>query len=1067
MDSNRPFETSGQPSENVVTEELLRSNIALMTGILATMLPTHPDATSYQATIADFRKKLASLQRAGSSNMGAILQPSPYMTVPTNGYTASTNGAEYATPSQKRSLGPADGPEPKRISANPSPRTPGTPESWVEVPSAPSAERQHQWSLPHRSAEASNSGGGFMNAGNPSPYVDLTISDPPSPVRGQDPFVDVRHAFRGGFRDDGARTTPADAFNQESMSQEELAQFLITPTLANGGYAFQHHQQYRAPALPPIPQLPHQPQPAAFGLPDRDVPWLPGPQRPGWLGPDSDDEAYGHFPLDATEAESIEKMLESIEQHGDENEIDGREQTPRIMQSNLMEYQKIGLTWLVKKEDGPTKGGILADEMGLGKTVQALALICARPSQDPILKTTLIIAPVALMRQWEKEIGVHVQNRYKLSTFVYWGNGKNANYDKLRRYDVVLTTFGILTSEYKQKESRRESMLYERELNDPSFQRRGRDTLALLGPCCMWYRIIIDEAHNIKNRNAISSKACADLQARYRLCLTGTPMMNSIDELYPLLRFLRVDRYNEWPRFSQDIAKPAKNQHPDTRKQAIKRVQVLLKAVMLRRQKTSVVDGKPILNLPAKHTALDNVEFSDDELELYKALETKSQIQFNKYLKQNSVSANYACILVLLLRLRQACCHPHLIKDLSQPATEGIAEYDLLERARHLTDDVVMRLMEYDSGSECPICYEADPNPTIIIPCGHTSCGACVQKLIDPARPGREADESNKPRCPSCRGELQAKLITDYKHFCKVFCPDRLSPEDRIEEQEDDDSDSEAEDIEDDDGHDVDDKGNLAGFVVSDEEDDGFEAEHDDAETHSGDATGPTRKPKKKSKRSNSKRKSRARAGPKKTLAQLKKDSLRNKAAKKKYLRRLEKTYEPSAKIIKTMELLADVRRNDPTEKTLIFSQFTSLLDLVEVPLTQQHYRYQRYDGSMTMDDRAAAVEAFMESEDNIMLVSLKAGNAGLNLWRASQVIMLDPFWNPFVEEQAVDRAHRMPQKREVTVHRVLVPETVEDRICALQDKKREIIGQALDEAASKSLTRLGVRELKYLFGLG
>jgi SNF2 family DNA or RNA helicase len=68
------------------------------------------------------------------------------------------------------------------------------------------------------------------------------------------------------------------------------------------------------------------------------------------------------------------------------------------------------------------------------------------------------------------------------------------------------------------------------------------------------------------------------------------------------------------------------------------RVQIVLKAVMLRRQKTSEVDGKPILNLPLKHTVLDNVEFSDDELALYKALETKSQIQFNKYLKNNTVS---------------------------------------------------------------------------------------------------------------------------------------------------------------------------------------------------------------------------------------------------------------------------------------------------------------------------------------------------------------------------------------------------------------------------------------------
>jgi SNF2 family DNA or RNA helicase len=405
-----------------------------------------------------------------------------------------------------------------------------------------------------------------------------------------------------------------------------------------------------------------------------------------------------------------------------------------------------------------------------------------------------------------------------------------------------------------------------------------------------------------------------------------------------------------------------------------------------------------------------------------------------------------------------------LIKDLSQPATEAIPEEDLLERARYLSEDVVRRLKDVDS-FECPICLEADPNPTIIVPCGHTVCGGCVQNLIDPSTRVQDgSDDTTKARCPQCRGELQAKLITDYKHFCRVYCPERLEPEDRVEEE--DDSDSEAEESnEEEDGEDVDDKGNLAGFVVSDEDEadeDHFEAESDNTKLSSGPDTKPTSKKVTKKEKG----KGKARAQPKKSLAQLRKESLRSKAAKKKYLRRLDKTWIPSAKTSQVIEILSNIRKNDPTEKTLIFSQFTSLLDLVEVPLVQKRFRYQRYDGSMTMEARADAVEAFMDNpEENVMLVSLKAGNAGLNLYRASQVIMLDPFWNPFVEEQAIDRAHRMPQEREVTVHRVLVPETVEDRICALQDKKREIIGAALDENASKNLSRLGVRELKFLFG--
>lgn len=397
-----------------------------------------------------------------------------------------------------------------------------------------------------------------------------------------------------------------------------------------------------------------------------------------------------------------------------------------------------------------------------------------------------------------------------------------------------------------------------------------------------------------------------------------------------------------------------------------------------------------------------------------------------------------------------------------------------MARAEELNVDVIVRIKSNDS-FECPICLEADPNPTIIIPCGHTVCGECVQKLIDPAMRAAQQDgndETSTPKCPHCRGELKAKLITDYKHFCKVHCPERLGSADLEDEVADEDADSDSDSDSDSDDHDedaadADKSGNLAGFVVDDDEDQ-FQA--DDADDDDLDSASEAKTKSKKSKMkkvSKGKGKGKARADPKMTLAQLKKESLRNKSAKKRYLRRLDKTYVPSAKISRTVELLQEIRDNDPTEKTLVFSQFTSLLDLVEVPLYREKIRYQRYDGSMKMDARADAVSAFMDDPHmNVMLVSLKAGNAGLNLWKASQVIILDPFWNPFIEEQAVDRAHRMPQTREVHVHRILVPETVEDRITHLQDQKREMIGSALDEKESKSLTRLNVQELKYLFGM-
>ncbi|KAJ4356898.1 hypothetical protein N0V95_002989 [Ascochyta clinopodiicola] len=1056
-----------------VSAQQLQDNINLIEDLLQQNGPDYADRPFYEQMLGDQYEELRSVQFGQTATTTRL--PDTYVDHDSARPVQTTSPAPSLGASRKRSLGHnAHYPDSKRPSTNPSPMASNTPssvksESTGYRVATNGLSREHE--LPFRPVHSN--------------VIDLTQSNPPTP----DPFPELNSAFMPGAHQH------VDAFSQEFMPEHELAQFLMAPTPAGTSYAL---QQY----LPVEQLVPAYPGYSAYQVPE--VPLYIGNSDKPWAPSDNEDE-YG-MPLTVDEAQAVENLLGNVSAHDAEDAPERRDQTPRIMCSQLKEYQKIGLTWLIKvrfssgsemiglhylqMETGTNKGGILADGMGLGKTVQAISLICARPSDDPLRKTTLIVAPVALMRQWEKEIARHVHDRYQLKVYIYHGNGKNADFAKLRTYDVVLTTFGTLTSEFRQKESRKESTRHLDEQRT-GIQRRAKEKLALIGHECMWYRIIIDEAQCIKNRQTIGSKAAHDLMAMHRLVMTGTPMMNSIDELYPLIRFLRIPPYNDWSRFNQEFGKPLRNNNPDTRRRAMQRVQVLLKSLMLRRQKDSLVDGQIVCKLPPKHLSKEAVEFSEEEMEIYKALETKSQVQLNKYLEKGTLSgmcndaiwtsihgrirteanvmfaANYANVLVLLLRLRQACCHPHLIKDLSQPATEHIAEDDLLSRAEALAEDVVKRLKVAES-FECPICFEADLNPTIIVPCGHTVCGECVQKLVDPHRAIRDGQENaGGAKCPHCRGELKAAMITDFKHFCKVHAPEKLDAADRSgsEEVADDASDSDDDDEDEEEDDDVDEKGDLAGFVVSDGEESEHEAEKSDQEAD--EVAEPVSKIKSKKKKRN-KGKGKAKAKPKVTLAQLKKESLRSKAAKQKYLRRLRKTWITSAKIEKTMELLSDIAAKDPTEKVLIFSQFTSLLDLLEVPMYERKLRYQRYDGSMTMGDRADAVEKFMDSPDErVMLLSLKAGNAGLNLAKASQVILLDPFWNPYVEEQAIDRAHRMPQPREVTVHRVLVPETVEDRICAIQDKKREMIDTALDEKSSKSLTRLDARELRYLFGMG
>ncbi|KAI9719292.1 MAG: hypothetical protein M1812_003622 [Candelaria pacifica] len=768
---------------------------------------------------------------------------------------------------------------------------------------------------------------------------------------------------------------------------------------------------------------------------------------------------YDYIANDPTKTrDELTSLLENI-RPDEELPPANREGTPERMTYPLMEHQKLGLTWLKNMEEGSNKGGILADDMGLGKTIQALSLIVSRPSTDPRRKTTLIIGPVALMKQWEREIQTKVKGgRHSLSVYTLHG-GKKGTWNALKAYDVVLTTYGTLASEFNRREA------WEmKKRGDPDLRPGPADRLSLLADECKWYRIIIDEAQFIKNKGTKAARGACCLQSITRICMTGTPMMNNIGELFSLIEFLRIKPYNVIEKFNLDFTRPLKGNSQVGKDQAMRKLQALLKAILLRRTKKSKIDGAPILNLPERTTEIRHAVFDEDEQAFYTALETQTQLQFNKYLKAGTVGKHYSNVLVLLLRLRQACCHPHLIRDFGVSANSDVSTSDMLALARELAPDVIDRI-KLQEAFECPICYDGVANPAIFIPCGHDTCYECFSKISDPAVALARGDERVVDfKCPTCRSKIIPSKIIDYNAFKNVHMPEVVHNDDVVVEDEEVASETESEDDEADD--------DLEGFVVPDDmEDDETETE---AEQGYGKGDNPfaksasKTKPPKMKKDIKGKGKAKQPKAPSKSLAQLKKEGMRNVKARKRYMRRLKRDWISSAKLKKCVEILEQIQSRAEGEKTIIFSQFTSLLDLLEVPIDEQGWGYKRYDGSMSAVQRNQSVVEFTDRpEIKVMLVSLKAGNAGLNLVAASQVIILDPFWNPYVEEQAIDRSHRIGQLRPVQVHRILIQDTVEDRIIALQDKKRTLIEGALDEKASQSISRLGTRELAFLFGVG
>src|SRR5690606_21122664 len=132
--------------------------------------------------------------------------------------------------------------------------------------------------------------------------------------------------------------------------------------------------------------------------------------------------------------------------------------------------------------------------------------------------------------------------------------------------------------------------------------------------------------------------------------------------------------------------------------------------------------------------------------------------------------------------------------------------------------------------------------------------------------------------------------------------------------------------------------------------------------------------------------------------------------------------------------------------KVLVFSQFTTYLDIIQNRVREHGWKYARIDGSQSFKKRADEVDRFQEGDAEVFLISLKAGGVGLNLTAASYIFLMDPWWNPAVESQAIDRAHRIGQENKLTVYRPIIKDSVEEKVLVLQQTKRELFRDLMAE---------------------
>lgn len=673
--------------------------------------------------------------------------------------------------------------------------------------------------------------------------------------------------------------------------------------------------------------------------------------------------------------------------------------------------------------------------MGLGKTIQALALILARPSEDPSRKTTLIVSPLSVVKQWESEIRNKVEPAHKFEIYLHHGlSRRGRTVRSMLAYDVVLTTYNTLVSEYKLK--------WGITKDHPQPQHRPLLTsrkLVLLHRDAHFHRVILDEAHTIRNRSARCSTAVADLKANYRLCLTGTPIMNGTAEFFPLIRFLNIGPYNRWELFDSQIRRPLnrwlenefemKRIHAD----AMFKLQAIVKAITLRRTKSSTLDGQPILVLPNITRVKVATTFNADQAAFYSTLEGHQQIRL--YRLQKSGEDTTFFIFVLLLRLRQACCHSWLTKNRGIPFGCSIGAQQMVKLALNLGPEVVDRIQAVEEFS-CPICTDKTDAPVFIYPCGHYTCSSCFTGMVEMGEPvidNGDEDQDQTHLIPKCPWpECKVRVFSD-KVICFCYFQEALELGGATS------TDDEETGL------------SLGGFVVPDDESDGtlnheiggdkdtVIADSDvdtglahsfaesDQQTASSDSEGylghqgpsmnamvrrsspgDARRGRRPRTRAFRRLKEENELDEQSDLEMAFTNSRRapassSRLAREQYFRTLRTEFVSSAKIDQAMLLLHEI---GPDKKSLIFSQWTAFVDLLEIPISDAGYRYTRYDGSMKPQEREEAVRAFQEDPRfTIMLVSLRAGNAGLNLTAAQHVLIMEPDWSKFHHIQCTHRS--------------------------------------------------------------
>ena len=731
---------------------------------------------------------------------------------------------------------------------------------------------------------------------------------------------------------------------------------------------------------------------------------------------------------------------------------------PDMLQAQLKEYQLKGLNWLVNLYEQGING-ILADEMGLGKTIQSISVMGYLAEKHNVWGPFLVIAPASTLHNWQQEITRFVPN---LKVLPYWGNAKDRkvlrkfwdrkhiSYNQDSEFHVLVTSYQLVVqdAQYFQK--------------------------------VKWQYMILDEAQAIKSSQSSRWKVLLGFHCRNRLLLTGTPIQNNMQELWALLHFIMPtlfdshDEFSEW--FSKDIESHAQS-NTKLNQDQLRRLHMILKPFMLRRVKAHV--QKELGDKVEKDIFCD---LSYRQRAYYANL--RSKISIMDLIEKVSMGDDQdaATLMNLVMQFRKVCNHPDLFEraDTDSPfsmsayaetasfmregsfvhvgySIKNPIEYDLPKllcndegrldiagpankRAgfiRHATSNMfnifTPQHVENSSKEDGTFSFLRFIDQSASDLSRSAQSGVLERSLtmsITPQSQGDFTDEGYESDERTVPTHKMLHIVGSRSHHKLLG----LNPESTL--------------------------GKLCNISTNALAEQGFSTIESAA---SSSAFAPPIEitallPSIEVERQNvmfnpvlrnalfkieepiEHKLLEANVDPKfyppsSLLPKPEKEKAKFTSITVPSMRRF---VTDSGKLAKLDELLGQLKIEG--HRVLLYFQMTRMIDLMEEYLTYRNYKYCRLDGSTKLEDRRDTVHDFQtRPEIFIFLLSTRAGGLGINLTAADTVIFYDSDWNPTIDSQAMDRAHRLGQTKQVTVYRLITRGTIEERIRKRAMQKEEV----------------------------